>query len=486
MSRKKHKTQAVEAKPQEKIVLKDDPTDLLADVIHWLCSPRGGNNFYGRIINGCRRMRSENCPAPGAVSVQNNRHTFVWNPTLFAQIPVPLRMLVVIHEAGHVALQHIERWIPLGKDLSPEKLHNMRSVFNIAADMADNDFVLRPYLEQAGFKEPPPDPKKPKQNEGGGPWGLIWPDSPEFNFPTNLSFEQYLEKLLDKCKKDGYDPMNHTGKMPNWLSKYDNDPKFVHNWVDISNMSDAEIERLEKQIERESKKLVKSAYRQTVKNRGTISGELQNYIDALLEEPTIPWNVILRRIVKRAIASKLQESLIWPNVALLEDEVQDSGIEPFPGLQNDYGFVIHLCLDSSGSVRDEEYVLFLQELKGILQEDQMVEMKAVIFDAQIQEEKTVASFTELEELRHRKGYGGTDFGPPLRRAGGIDTEEDWEGGKSKELARPRKADLVIMLTDGEAPIPEYKPPGTLLWVLTPEGRESPEMQGQTLKIEPKK
>ena len=482
MGRKKHK----EEESEEKIVLKDDPTDLLADVIHWLCSPRGGNNFYGRIINGCRRMRSETLPAPAAVSVRDNRHTFIWNPNVFAQVPVPFRMLTCIHEAGHIALQHIERWIRLSKDLSPGQLSNMRSLFNIAADMANNDFVLRPYLEQAGFKEPPMDPKTKKQNAGGGPWGLIWPGNPEFGLPTGLSFEQYLEKLLSKCKSDGYDPMNHTGQMPNWLSKYDHDPKFVHDWVDISNLSDAEIERLEKQIERETKKLVKSAYRQTVKNRGTISEELQNYIDALLEEPTIPWNVILRRIVKRAIASKLQESLIWPNVALLEDEVQDSGIEPFPGLQNDYGFVIHLGIDSSGSVGDEEYILFLQELKGILQEDQMVEMKAVIFDAQIQEEKTVSSFTELEELRHRKGYGGTDFAPPLRRAGGIDTEEDWEGGKRKEVMCPRKADLVIVLTDGEAPIPEYRPPGALLWVLTPDGRESPEMQGQVLKIEPGK
>ena len=37
--------------------------------LHWLCSPRGGNNFYGRILNGCGRAPKKDLRPPSRTSV---------------------------------------------------------------------------------------------------------------------------------------------------------------------------------------------------------------------------------------------------------------------------------------------------------------------------------------------------------------------------------------------------------------------------------
>ena len=66
---------------------------------------------------------------------------------------------------------------------------------------------------------------------------------------------------------------------------------------------------------------------------------------------------------------------------------------------------------------------------------------------------------------------------------GKDEDSDWLEGAERITESIPNADLVVMLTDGYAPvqspagpIPDYEPPVPLIWALTSNGAETPEMQ----------
>jgi predicted metal-dependent peptidase len=105
-----------------------------------------------------------------------------------------------------------------------------------------------------------------------------------------------------------------------------------------------------------------------------------------------------------------------------------------------------LALDASGSISDEQYKEFLGECLSIFNSFSNIEAKVWVFDAAVQKEVTgMDSIEVIEELRMRKGYGGTNFKPVFEKA-----EED-------------QAKLLIVFTDLMGDFPEYESIRTL-WI----------------------
>jgi len=528
-------------------------TNALSEVLQWACSPRGGNNFYGRILNGCGRINKPGFGTAGVTITPEGRYLLMCDDAWFASLPRYEQIVVVVHEAAHLALAHVERMLYYKRRILDEKKWMIiQPILNVAMDMADNDVAVRPFIsEQSGkFEE--------------SQLKLIWPE--DRDYPQNLEFETYFKMLMEDLKDHGFDPNNHEihiqvgggagqsgsgqsgnddqdqdqngggqggkeeqnedgegkgedekdgqgqqmqgpgsggkGKydpqqdpnLPDWFKGLLQKQLTMHiDWTEQFNeMTEAEIERATDRAQREGKKIIVSAAKQTEKSRGTLPAGMESVLEDLLKEPTVPWEVVFRGMLKSALSSKLLESTCQPAPSLFH--LEDDGIEPYPGFQNDFTFHIDATLDTSGSVSDEEFKKFMAELKGIMRAEKGVSIRIIMYDAAIQFEKLLKPEDDLSNrstyTMNRYGYGGTDFRPALRRILGKDTAADWVGNAIRITnERVPTADLVVMLTDGYAPvespsgpIPDLKPPCPLLWALTPSGKSDPAMGNNVLWI----
>jgi predicted metal-dependent peptidase len=247
--------------------------------------------------------------------------------------------------------------------------------------------------------------------------------------------------------------------------------------------TEAEVERLISELTKETKEMVKHAYDQTIRRRGTIPMEIKSEVEALLKEPEVPWDQILRNMIRSSIIAKMYESAVIPNYSLLP--VMGLGIIPYPGLQCDTAVNVSVLIDTSGSISDSDFIKFVTELNGVLQSTHGIKLHVVMFDAFVQYEHYMSEL-EADTLRaemksgkasyNRHGRGGTDFNPPFQCVKGVDRDTiprtencagNWEEHKFQ------KPDLVVFLTDGCAPvdeesggpIPIYQPDCPVIWVV---------------------
>lgn len=168
------------------------PAEALGHSIQWLCSPRGGNNFYGRVINGCKRRDVPGLGTCGVSITEHGNYVLGWDPEWFASIPENLRLLVILHEAGHLVLRHVERGLSILFAYAPETRARIKEVLNIAQDLACNDIVIRPLLgdKTLNFDEY-------KKN-------ICFPE--HMKWPQGKTMEEYFMLLLDKLKEHGWTP----------------------------------------------------------------------------------------------------------------------------------------------------------------------------------------------------------------------------------------------------------------------------------------
>lgn len=497
---------------------------VISENLQWAVSMRGGNNFLGRVLNGCRFIPQNGLGTAGVMIGKTGHNVFVYDPEWLLSKPRAFQILVFFHEGAHLALNHLSRFLRLRKLVNNDYRYARRHmVLNVAADMAVNDTALRVFVEQKAqiFKDEMKTMILPEERS--------YPKGETFEHYAHLLFEDLgehgwapddIEDVIEEIKKqlqaggeqskggpekappedDGspssgygsYNPMEDP-KLPDWfkglLSRQ-------HAPLDISEiwdkMTESEMERAIDNAQREGKKLVQQALEQTIKLRGLIPSALEHYLEEFLTPATVPWEHLFRGMLRSSISSKLTESTVMPNIALFPS--LEEGLEPYPGLQKEIGINIYICVDSSGSVSNEEYRKFMSEIQGILQADNTAKAYLIIFDAAIQYEQ---EFGEDDEIQtpgqhglERYCAGGTDFCPPLRRICGVDTEADWEKsveGLNKKLPKP---DLVVIFTDGEAPvesphgpIPDLLPACPLIWALTPDGTDHPSMGSRVIKIQ---
>ena len=515
------------------------------EVIQWACSPRGGNNFYGRLLNGCGRRAAKGLGTMG-VGIENNKYMLYYDLDWFSTIDQAMQIVVIVHEAGHLALTHIERMLRLSSSMPKEKFRHLQPVFNVAADMAVNSLAVEPFVLQ-------------NKNFEGCIEKLVMPQ--DRNYPKQLSFEEYLDLLLEDLDQHGFDPnayKNPTqvqitsegvsidgqplagsgegeegeegegsgrGKgeegsegegsgggpppqqpekqeqsadgYPGWFKSLLEKPVQMH--IDMSkvveNMTESEKERAASGLKQDIKRIVKTAVSQTKKSRGTVPGHLQSYLDDLMEEHQVPWEVILRNMVKSVISPSMTDSVVLPNIGMLATMEEEGGLEPYPGFQRDFGFHIAVAVDTSGSVGDHEFKLMMQELLGIIKVNKSISLQIIYFDCHIQKEVLITADDASDynairnQLRNRYGHGGTDFNAAFKRFLQKDDESCWDDDAYRERKQMPKPDLAIVFTDGYAPvespsgpIPNLVPPYPTLWVITPDGKTDPAMGDRAIQM----
>ena len=483
----------------------DDLATPLSRALVYLVSPRGRDNLWARVINGCTKQFKEGTETLNVSLAPNGQYVLTVDTNFFDPLPPEMQTLVLIHEAGHIALRHIERLLRVLSQCT-DKLVRLAvfAIFNTAADLADNDAIVRN------------EPDFPKMLEEGKFMGLL----PEkLDLPKGKSFEEYtilllkdlkkivkqMQKLVDQMRAGQGMPGgqgNGSQKAPGGSAGESNSDtedsnltpglaqaahqhpelfdallKAFHElsggshkeWNELINkMTPEEAASAANKMKRHAKTLVRSAHEQTSRSRGNVPANIEALIAGLLAPDTTPWNWLLEDTIAGAVASKLREEMV-PNMSLLADD----SLEPWPGYTLEPTFNITWITDTSGSVSDKEFARACRSMNGLLSTNKSIKLRHIQIDTAIQNEDETDNLVPPEPTagKSRYGYGGTSYVSAFKRILSLDTANDWLNFSKRPDSNPTP-DLIVVFSDGGVCIagevfPQYKPTVPIVWLLAP-------------------
>lgn len=410
--------------------------------------------FYGIFLMMMNKQWDSKTPSL-SVSKDKINYYLKINPEFFDSLSEAHRVGVVQHEMLHIAFFHLEL---TGK-------YKDKKLLNLAMDMEVNQYIDHKYLptyemslaEYKAKYDPMIEDFTQKlksgeitANEFGKlklqipPRGIYLKDFNELNLLPKGGTDYYYHALKEAGARKKGDPrysetldelLNGSGD-----SCYEGQN---HDWEEFDNLSEAEKYLLRKQVDT----ILKEVTEHINKTRGKVPGELAEYINGLYinETPRFNWKSYLRRFVggsQKVYTKKLHRKY-------------NKRFEDNPGLKIKQQRRILVAVDTSGSVSNSELLEFFQEIYHMTKLG--TEVVVLQCDAEVQD---VSEFSKFQKtLKDGKitihGRGGTSFTPAV----------DYYNEHKKEFS------CMIYLTDGEAPMPENKPIGSILWVLSSKSKD---------------
>ena len=368
--------------------------------------------FYGLMLIGLNKELSEQIET-ACVSLDKINTKLIVNPEFWATLDEQTKTGVLKHELLHIAFFHL-----LNLDSFPD-----RKLYNVAADLEINQYI------QDSYK--------------GERWeGLEIHKAPfaELNLESRQGTKYYYSKLQEEIKN------NPEGELAQFMESMDP----MHElWKQFDGLSEAEKKLVAKQIDHQLKEIAD----QIEKNRGTIPGELKDYVLSLFEtvEAVLDWKAYLRRfngMSQKILTKKTRRkpSRRYPSNPALKIKPKKRTL---------------VAIDTSGSVNNDELLEFFNEIYHMFKTG--TEITVVECDAKIQREYEYKG--KLEEIKV-SGRGGTDFEPVM-----VYLKE-----------HQNKFQNLIYFTDGECSAPETKPMKPILWVHSSRSKINEELPGAKIKI----
>jgi len=217
---------------------------------------------------------------------------------------------------------------------------------------------------------------------------------------------------------------------------------------DVEAELDGDLGRNDETLESMRQQTAQAIIDEAKQGRGDYPADLVRWAESIVAPAKVPWQQLLAALVRGAVANRAgaggvsyqvlarrmagigygNGKPVLPAVRLAQPEVQ-------------------AWVDTSGSVGTKELSAALAEIEVILK---TLPGKVAVgaCDAKVHALKKVSSFAQVMPLM--KGGGGTDFRPLFTAA-------------AESKPRP---DIVVVLTDGMAMLPDKAPDGmTVIWVL---------------------
>lgn len=366
--------------------------------------------FYGLFLIGINKKYSLQIPTAG-VSKHGIGMQLTINPEFYIELKEDHRYGLIKHELLHIAFGHL-----ITRDLYSDK-----KLFNIAADLEINQYILESKLPEGG---------------------LLLSSFPELNLPRKAGTDKYYE-LLEQAQKDGTSPT-----LDSLMSKMDGTTPHCHStWEDFNDLSEADKKLVQKQIEHQ----LKESAEQTIKRHGTVPGELADTIHRLthVEPAKFDWKGYLRRFVGNS-------SVVYTKKLRRK---YNKRYAANPGLKIKFKNHILVGVDTSGSVNNDELTEFFGELTHMHKTGHKITVA--------QCDTKLASVKQFSPNRDWEihGRGGTSFQPVI---------DHYNEKKGQYTA-------LIYLTDGEAYPPEDCPKNTL-WCLSSISQMNDELPGKVIKF----
>ena len=300
-----------------------------------------------------------------------------YNPEFFMRQSPAKRVGLVLHETCHPAFLDFERQGTRCPDL-----------WNMACDYRINQFII-----DAGFELP---------EEGC----------------FNSKYKGWTAEQI-------YDDLVAQGKKPN--------PRLM----DMKGMPTDPTELRDLKSEWDSI-LIQAAMASKMAGdkAGSIPGELERYIDSLLN-PEVPWHRVLASFMNKM--SKTDWTYRKPNKRYRPKYY-------LPSLYSEAVCNITVAVDTSGSVSKEQFEHFVSESAAIIRNLRPQELTFLQFDTRLQPEVVLRDLRDLPKVKF-KGGGGTNINPVM------------------EWAAEKKPSVLIVFTDGYYSAPKTNPKVPVLWVV---------------------
>ena len=366
--------------------------------------------FYGLFLIGINKQYSDRIPTAG-VSKHGIGMQLTINPDFYINLSEDHRYGLIKHELLHIAFGHL-----LLRDL-----YSDHKLFNIAADLEINQYILESKLPEGG---------------------LLLSSFPELNLPKKAGTKKYYE-LLEQAQQDGTCP-----SLDSLMDKMDGESQYCHGtWDEFEELPEADKKLVQKQIEHQLKDTAAS----TVKKCGNVPGELADLIHRLthIEPPKFDWKGYLKRFVGNS-------SIVYTKKLRRK---YNKRYAANPGLKIKFKNHILVGVDTSGSVNNDELQEFFSELAHMTKTGHKITVAQC--DTQL---KSVKEFNPKQDWEIH-GRGGTSFQPV------IDHYNEKNGAYT----------ALVYLTDGEAYPPDNCPKNTL-WCLSSISEMNDDLPGQVIKL----
>lgn len=374
-----------------------------------------------------------------------------FHPTHYGELPAEERDAVFLHELLHAALLH-----PLRRGLREAE------TFNIAADIVVNGMVAvqpslllpaeairDPKLEHLSVEEIYEllQKRKPSQRLQL-PLADLLASAPDAAAPTKPS--QPAKKKSGRRSKT---PSNSAAAAtaqdpPQDTAQTDSQDPPPHSVAEAAGLQERqELEAHWKQAIMLARVLAQS------QSKGELPAGIQRHLDAIAD-PQLDWRSQLWRYLVHTPNDYSGFDRRFIHKGLYLDQLEDDSVE------------VYCCIDTSGSVGDNELSLFLGEVQGILSAYPLLRCWLFYADARCY---GPYELQEGSDLPTPEGGGGTDFRPFFKKI-------------AKHWSREKQA-VCVYLTDGYGDFPKQEPELPTLWLVVPGGLESEEFPwGEVVRL----
>jgi predicted metal-dependent peptidase len=179
--------------------------------------------------------------------------------------------------------------------------------------------------------------------------------------------------------------------------------------------------------------------------QGSLPAGMKRHLGEIAN-PQMDWRSLLWRYLVRTPTDFSGFDRRFLHRGLYLDHLEGEGVQVF------------CCIDTSGSIDEEQMSLFLGEVTGILSAYPMLDCQLWYADAECYGPCKIDS---MHDIPKPEGGGGTDFRPFFKAA-----LEAWSGDQEA---------VCVYLTDGYGAFPEEEPQLPVLWVIVPGGLPSEEI-----------
>jgi predicted metal-dependent peptidase len=379
--------------------------------------------YWGFFILMMNKVWRNNLPTAG-VSKNGINFQLAINEQFFTDLPKLHREGLIQHEAMHIAYNHLTQWF----NFSDKK------IANIAMDLVINQTISDDYLPEGGMK-----------------LELF----PELNLEPDQGTHYYYEKLTQAKEQKEQTGSSGSAALDSLLDQMEGGQSNGNielpdhsTWEEFDGLSESESRIMKAQLDR----VLEQAADMTVKKRGTVPGNISDYLLALqqVEPPKFDWKGYLRLFIGTSAKVYIKKSRRKENIKFTDS----AGIK-IKRKQN-----ILLGIDTSGSVSESELLEFMSEIYHIWKTG--VEVTIIQCDTRI---RSIDEYKGTFEMKFH-GRGGTEFDPVL---------EYFNENRNK-------FNSLIYFTDGECST-DVKPRNPVLWVLSERSTINNNLPGKVIRLE---
>lgn len=424
-----------------------------ADMTKEASEAHRGRAFYARVLFACKRTPSDEVDSID-FTVVDGRPFLLYNEQFLRDAGLHEAVLHLERAAIGLVLDHVPRALEMAAAYPEEQQAQARRMVDVATYVTANEHIradayyvdakygvvplldasdLRGLLEQAGYKLDIKDGESVEYyvnrtlpaSEGAGSGGEL----PAAGGQQGAQAAGGGGQQPGAAPGSGDGEDEDDGRKPHWSDAFPRRPDWSKGATGTFSPESAAHS-----FRAHAKAILARAREDTLKSRGTIPADIQEWLDKYLRDSQVPWWKVLAERIVAHMTVKGERS---PAVYNRRRASLGPRVLPVFGRDVDPTFRIFLLLDTSGSMSAADMAVVFREVEAILALNDAMTVRFMQGDATVHVDVVYKAGDRIEYKV--VGRGGTDFDAYFKYMNQYCTDPE---------TRP---DLAIVGTDGCCP-----------------------------------